>query len=186
MSTLIRYRDDTPQLPIDQTDDGVLIAQRLAEIGVGFERWQANVPLAPDAGQEDILAAYAIDLARLKAQGGYTTTDVVRLRPDHPDREVLRQKFLDEHTHSEDEVRFFVEGSGAFYLHIGTQVHQVICERGDLLKVPANTRHWFDMGPHPLFTAIRVFIDPAGWVGHFTGEPIARDFPRYGEQHVAA
>ena len=28
----------------------------------------------------------------------------------------MRQKFLSEHTHDDDEVRFFVEGAGAFYL----------------------------------------------------------------------
>jgi 1,2-dihydroxy-3-keto-5-methylthiopentene dioxygenase len=46
--------------------------------------------------------------------------------------------------------------------------------------VPAGTRHWFDMGPAPRFTAIRLFTTPAGWVANFTGTPIARNFPSYG------
>jgi 1,2-dihydroxy-3-keto-5-methylthiopentene dioxygenase len=55
-----------------------------------------------------------------------------------------------------------------------------LCERGDLISVPAGTRHWFDMGPAPRFTAIRLFTTPAGWVANFTGEPIARGFPSFG------
>ena len=51
---------------------------------------------------------------------------------------------------------------------------------GDLISVPAGTRHWFDMGPTPRFTAIRLFTTPAGWVADFTGTPIARSFPSYG------
>jgi 1,2-dihydroxy-3-keto-5-methylthiopentene dioxygenase len=101
--------------------------------------------------------------------------------PTNPNRKELRSKFLDEHTHEEDEVRFFVEGAGVFYLHAAGKVHMTLCERGDLLSVPAGTRHWFDMGPEPYFTAIRLFTTPAGWVAKFTGERIARQFPSYGQ-----
>ena len=38
----------------------------------------------------------------------------------------------------------------------------MLCETGDLLGVPAGTRHWFDMGTSPQFTAYSVG-------GHFTG-----------------
>ena len=181
MSRLDIYADDAPQTPLASLTDPREIAGELARVGVAFEQWQAAHPIADDADQATILAAYADDIARLRQAGGYVTADVVSLRPTHPDRATLRQKFLDEHTHSEDEVRFFVAGSGAFYLHLHQRVFQLTCEKGDLLNVPAGTPHWFDMGPAPHFTAIRLFIDPAGWVGHFTGTPIASQFPRHGE-----
>jgi 1,2-dihydroxy-3-keto-5-methylthiopentene dioxygenase len=101
------------------------------------------------------------------------------MTPDHPQREAARRKFLDEHTHAEDEVRFFVEGAGAFYLHLGARVFQVVCGAGDLLSVPAGTKHWFDMGPAPRFTVIRLFTDPAGWVAEPTGDAIASRLPRF-------
>jgi 1,2-dihydroxy-3-keto-5-methylthiopentene dioxygenase len=47
-----------------------------------------------------------------------------------------------------------------------------------LISVPAGTRHWFDMGPDPEFTAVRLFVNPDGWVAAFTGETIAQNFPR--------
>ena len=61
----------------------------------------------------------------------YPTVDAIRMAPDHPDRASLRQTFLAEHTHSEDEVRFFVEGRGLFCLHIGQEVLQVQCAADD-------------------------------------------------------
>ena len=110
---------------------------------------------------------------------GYQAVDVVSLNPDHPERAVLRQKFLEEHTHAEDEVRFFVAGQGLFTLHIKDKVYEVLCQQGDLISVPANTRHWFDMSERPYFIAIRLFTNPAGWVANFTGDKIAQRFPRF-------
>lgn len=177
MSRLTIYAEDTGE-PIEVVEDGEAIAERLAGIGVRFERWQASQPLAADAGEAEILEAYAEPVTRLKDEYGFAAADVVRLKPDHPDREALRAKFLDEHTHSDFEVRFFVEGSGLFYLHAGGRVHAVLCEQGDLISVPAGTPHWFDMGERPHFTCIRLFTTPEGWVAQYTGADIARAYPR--------
>ena len=164
-------------MPSVASADPALIGAELAKRGIGFERWPARVTLAQDATPEQILAAYAPEIARVQARGTYPTVDAIRVTPDHPDRQALRQRFLSEHTHSEDEVRFFVEGRGLFCLHIGEEVLQVLCETGDWISVPAGTRHWFDMGAAPHFTAIRFFDNPEGWVAQFTGDPIATGFP---------
>lgn len=164
--------------PTLQTWDGELIRQELARRGVLFQRWPARVELADDADQETILAAYAQEVAAVQQGGAYPTVDVIRMAPDHPDRQALRQKFLAEHTHAEDEVRLFVEGQGLFCLHLGDEVLQVLCEADDWIAVPAGTKHWFDMGPAPRFCALRFFNNPQGWVAEFTGDPIARRYPR--------
>ncbi len=179
MTTLTIWREDAPNAPETVTSDGAEIARLLAPHGVAFERWKAEQTLAPGAGQDEVLAAYATEVARLKNEGGYKTADVVRLAKGTPNTQPMREKFLSEHTHSEDEVRFFVEGSGAFYLRLGGKVHQLVCEKDDLISVPAGTRHWFDMGPDPYFCAIRLFTDPAGWVAEFTGDKIADAFPKF-------
>jgi 1,2-dihydroxy-3-keto-5-methylthiopentene dioxygenase len=166
-----------PQLTL-QTWDGELILQELARRGVLFQRWPARVELADDADQETILTAYAQEVAAVQQGGAYPTVDVIRMAPDHPDRQALRQKFLAEHTHSEDEVRLFVEGQGLFCLHLGDEVLQVLCEADDWIAVPAGTKHWFDMGPAPRFCALRFFNNPQGWVAEFTGDPIASRYPR--------
>ena len=161
------------------TRDFDTIQRELGAVGIRFERWEASRPLAPGASQEDILCAYQDSVARLMRERGLKSADVLRMVPDHPQREAMRGKFLDEHTHSEDEVRFFVEGRGLFSIHTHGRVFFVLCEQGDLLSVPDGTPHWFDMGPEPHFVAIRFFQQPDGWVGHFTGTDIAQRFPRY-------
>ncbi|MDN5923857.1 MAG: acireductone dioxygenase [Xanthomonadales bacterium] len=154
------------------------IAAALAPIGVRFERWQANQPIAPGASQEAVIAAYRDDIERLQQSAGYQSVDVISLTPNHPERASLRQKFLAEHTHSEDEVRFFVAGSGLFTLHVDGKVYAILCEQGDLIGVPDGTRHWFDMSQSPYFVAIRLFTNKDGWVANFTGDPVAERFPR--------
>ena len=118
---------------------------------------------------------------------GFGTIDVVHVTPDAADPEwserarAMREKFRDEHTHAEDEVRFFAAGAGVFYLRLGASVYALRCEAGDLLSVPAGTRHWFDMGAEPRFTAIRFFASAEGWIGSFSGDPIARALPSFEE-----
>jgi 1,2-dihydroxy-3-keto-5-methylthiopentene dioxygenase len=176
MSLLIIYPDNQPQQGECTTDFSVMVAQ-LKGIGVQFERWAANCPLALDADQNAVLAAYAEPIARLQQHYGFQSVDVISLTPDNPQKAAFRQKFLAEHTHDDFEVRFFVEGGGLFYLHVGSQVYAVLCEKGDLISVPAHVTHWFDMGENPRFIAIRLFTTPAGWVANFTGSAIADSFP---------
>ena len=159
--------------------DHAAIAAALGELGVEFERWDANQPLADDADQATVLAAYKDDVEQLNARYGFQSVDVVALGPDHPQKAEMRQKFLAEHTHADFEVRFFVDGSGLFYLHVDDKVYMVLCEKGDLISVPANTTHWFDMGAHPHFKCIRFFTTSDGWVGNFTGSDIATRFPDF-------
>lgn len=179
MSRLRIYTDTAPETTLLDSRDGAVISAELARIGVTFERWQANQPIEPGAPQETVIAAYKDDIDRLVAARGFSNVDVVSIAPDNPKREEMRAKFLDEHFHIEDEVRFFVAGSGQFTLHVDGKVYEIECMKNDLIAVPDRALHWFDMGAEPHFVAIRFFTDPAGWVGHFTGSDIAKRFPRY-------
>ena len=179
MSRLRIFDENNPATPEFASFDPDFIATELYKIGVTFERWKAAHPLAPGASPEEVMAAYKTDIDRLIAERGFKTVDVVSIAPDNPQREAMRAKFLDEHYHKEDEVRFFVAGSGLFTLHVDGNVYEITCEQGDLVSVPDSTLHWFDMGPEPSFVAIRFFTEPDGWVGYFTGTDIAQMFPRY-------
>lgn len=180
MSRLREFSETDPNRVLFETAEHCAIAQRLATSGIRFERWQAAEALPPGASQDEVVAAFRGDIDRLLREADYKAYDVVSLHPEHPDRASLRRKFLDEHTHAEDEVRFFVAGGGLFSLHLGDRVLEVLCEQGDLIAVPDGTRHWFDMGPQPYFIAIRIFSNAAGWVANFTGDDIGARFPRYG------
>ncbi len=147
--------------------------------GVMYDRW----PLAPGVGSETsdaaILTAYDPWLTPLMQQGGYRTVDVITVTDHTPNVAALRDKFLREHTHTEDEVRMFVEGQGLFWFHVERpeeEVFSVRCEAGDLIAVPANTKHWFDLGRQPSVRAIRIFTGQAGWVPHYTDSGIEQRY----------
>ena len=184
MTLLQTMAEDDPAAVRLRTRDPERIAVALALHGIGFERWPLRGPSGPDVSvaADELTARYRTEIDALCARRGLRLVDVAAMRPeDTPawrERAVAaRSTFLEEHRHDEDEVRFFAHGTGCFSLHLDGQVHAVVCEAGDLLSVPAGTRHWFDMGPRPDFAAIRFFEREDGWVGDFTGDPLARRFP---------
>ncbi|ARO68296.1 acireductone dioxygenase [Xylella fastidiosa subsp. pauca] len=179
MSRLRIFDDHTPDTPFFVSKEQTQITAELHKIGITFERWEATQAIEPGATPEQVMAAYRADIDRLIATHGFKTVDVVSIAPDNPKREEMRAKFLEEHFHKEDEVRFFVAGSGLFTVHSGNKVYEIECVKNDLIAIPDGTQHWFDMGAAPYFIAIRFFTEPDGWVGHFTGTDIAQRFPRY-------
>lgn len=177
MSMLKIYDDDGALREV--VLEAAAIRDALQGIDVQFERWEADRPVDDSASNEEVIAAYSDSVNALKERHGFKAVDVVSLGPDHPDKDALRAKFLSEHTHGDFEVRFFVGGRGLFYLHADGKVYAVLCEQGDLISVPANTPHWFDMGTAPSFKCIRLFTTPEGWVAEFTGSDIAGRFPDF-------
>ena len=156
------------------------IREALHDIGVRFERWDIKPgALKPGADEKCVLGVYQDEVEQLMADEGYKAVDVMSVGPDHPDKETLRNQFLREHTHPDEEVRFFVAGKGLFTLHINNLVYDVLCEAGDVLVIPPGARHWFDMGSNPDVITIRLFDNPEGWVAHYTGSPIADHFSRF-------
>ncbi|WP_428943958.1 1,2-dihydroxy-3-keto-5-methylthiopentene dioxygenase [Pantoea sp. FN060301] len=178
MSALTIFTDSEATTPVWQSTDADAIRQKLNAKAVRFERWKADRDLGADPTPEKVIEAYQHAIDRLVAEKGYQSWDVISMRADNPQKEALRTKFLSEHTHGEDEVRFFVEGAGLFCLHLDGHIYQILCEKNDLISVPAGTPHWFDMGSSPHFTAIRIFDNQEGWIAKFTGDAIADAYPR--------
>ncbi len=170
-----------------RTRDVEEIGAELAKRNIVFDRWPASPAVGAATPPGQILTDYADYIAELNADQRYKHIDVARLQPDDDDpgwpesARLARGRFLSEHRHAEDEVRFFVAGRGCFYLHLGPEVVAVVCEGGDLLSVPAGTPHWFDMGMRPDFVVIRFFEGKDGWIGDFTGDGIGERFPTLDE-----
>ena len=134
--------------------DPSAVRQFLDVRGIVHERWSADRDLPSGATNEHVLAAYDYLLKPLMEKSGYQTADVIRVDGHTPNLEGIREKFIREHTHREDEV------------------FALLCEQGDLISVPANTKHWFDLGASPKVRAIRIFTDQTGWVPHYTNSRI--------------
>ncbi len=155
--------------------DPSTVRQFLNARGIVYDRWSIDKNLLSGTTNEQVLAAYDSLLKPLMVKGGYQTADIVNVDGDTPNLAGIREKFLREHTHTEDEVRVFVEGQGFFWFHKeepDEEVFALLCEQDDLISVPANTKHWFDLGDPPRVRAIRIFTDQAGWVPHYTNSGI--------------
>lgn len=182
MTLLQIMPEDTPEKVLLRTRDDEAVTRELASHDVTLRRWPLRTDDTPALGDRALLNLYRDKVEEVCAQESMTLVDVARLHPAPTEewREraaKARSAFLEEHRHSEDEVRFFAHGRGLFTLHLDDRVFAVLCEAGDLLSVPAGVRHWFDMGARPDFAAIRFFREEDGWVGDFTGTSIARGFP---------
>lgn len=150
----------------------------LLPFGIHYDRWSIEGRIDRDASAEEILAAYEPEVTTLKQQGGYLTADVVDVKPETPNLDVLLAKFNKEHRHAEDEVRFIVKGRGLFYIHPENEgpLFSIEIEEGDFINVPAGTKHWFDLCADRTIRAIRLFKDMSGWTPLYTGDEIASGY----------
>lgn len=139
-------------------DDGTIDEAALRAEGVHYER----LPLAPEA--------HRASLDALKARAGYVSEDEVALRPDTPNLAAITAKFVDEHLHDDDEVRFVLEGEGVFDIRARDERWmRVTVEPGDLIVVPRGRYHRFFLTERESIRCVRLFRDASGWVPRYRG-----------------
>ncbi len=149
------------------------IRQFLENAGIDFEIWSPAHQVEENAPADQILAAYAGEIDRLKASGGYVTADVIDVSPATPGLDEMLAKFNREHTHDDDEVRFIIEGRGVFHIHPENgNVFSIEVVAGDLIRVPSDTKHWFNLCSERRIRAIRLFKDPSGWTPRYTNSRV--------------
>jgi len=139
------------------TDCYFLIQEKLEEFGV---RLKIHIGSEESAVDREI----------------YKNMDIVEMNRATEGIDELRAKFMQEHTHSDDEVRFFAKGRAMFGFHSGENVYQLFCGKGDCITIPAGTKHWFDCGSAPYFRAYRYFSEQPRWVPEYTGDDIASGY----------
>src|SRR5215470_2347253 len=157
--------------------NGQAIAEYLETFGIRYEQWTPAHPVELRSPAEDVLKAYAGEIDKLKALGGYVTADVIDVNPQTPGLDAMLARFNREHWHDEDEVRFIISGRGLF--HISPPQSDVVFIEvvpGDMIRVPRGTRHWFNLCSDRQIRAIRFFQDPAGWTPHYTESRIDEQY----------
>lgn len=152
--------------------DAQSIDDFVQQYGLTYQKWDISkleqADTQAETEQEHILSVFAEEIEQLKVQGGYTTADVIALKPDTPNLDAMLSKFDKEHLHTEDEVRFVVDGRGIFTIHgEDDRVFDVEVHPGDLLVVPTNTWHWFQLCDDRQIKCIRLFQDTTGWTPHY-------------------
>ena len=153
------------------------ICEFLKLFGIWYEKWDVEGRVGFEATNEAILSSYAPEIQRLKEQCGFVTADVINVTPQTPGLDALLAKFDKEHTHSEDEIRFTVKGRGLFYINPKEgSVFAIQVESGDLINVPAGTRHWFHLCDDKTIRCIRLFQDTSGWTPRYVDNPIHENY----------
>jgi 1,2-dihydroxy-3-keto-5-methylthiopentene dioxygenase len=153
------------------------IAEYLAACAVDYEQWPTDSRVARDAPADEVLREYSQEIQTLNARGGYVAADVIDVTPETPGLEAMLAKFNREHWHDEDEVRFIISGHGVFHLHTpDAPVVAIEVGRGDLIRIPRGTLHWFDLCADRQIRAIRLFQDVAGWTPRYTDSGEDKNF----------
>jgi 1,2-dihydroxy-3-keto-5-methylthiopentene dioxygenase len=101
---------------------------------------------------------------------GYIEEDIVELGPSTPNLDAVCAKFVDEHYHDDDEVRFVLEGEGIFDIRsLDDRWMRVQVRPGDLVIVPKNRHHRFLLTDRRSIRCVRLFKDRNGWTPHYRG-----------------
>jgi 1,2-dihydroxy-3-keto-5-methylthiopentene dioxygenase len=136
--------------------DGEISAETLTNNGIYHERIETDP------------ASYRKPVDRVKADRGYVEEDIIELRADTPNLDAICAKFVDEHFHDDDEVRFVLEGEGLFDIRSNDDHWmRVRVEQGDLIVVPRGRHHRFLLTDSRAIRCVRLFKDRSGWVPHY-------------------
>lgn len=134
----------------------VLDVEHLRRNGVTYER------LELDAHQ------FQPTLDTLARERGYVEQDIVELDPNTENLEAICAKFVGEHLHTDDEVRFVLAGAGIFDIRDESdRWMRVTVEAGDLIVVPQDRYHRFTLTEAKQIRCVRLFKDRGGWVPHY-------------------
>lgn len=180
MSQLALYSLFNLKEPHQVSEDVDVLASQLGEDGILFKRLPV-VSTLPNAqlSSDEILMLNQEQVEKIKHEYSYQCADVASIKKNDRFSMLIRSRYLSEHTHSEDEARFFLSGSVLLYIHINERIHMLNCTKGDLVIIPSGVKHWLDVGPNPNFTCIRCYNKYEGLSNLLTGSYIAEATPRW-------
>ncbi len=174
------------QVTVVESGEVVRDRQRLETLllthGVEYQQWPTDSLPACVAAREtldadqkqSVLDSLKAEVQALIDTKGYRTADIVVLSSQTPNLEDLLVKFRKEHYHTEDEVRFVVDGEGVFTIRgKDGKLYDVLVQKGDLLIVPAGTWHWFDLTESRRIKCVRIFQTTEGWQALFKEETVS-------------
>lgn len=172
----LTFHNDTKEIR-DQQE----VLEFLNGVGVIYEQWditklperlQDKFNLSDDEKNE-ILNVFKDEIADLSARRGYHAQDIVSLSDLTPNLDQLLENFKREHHHTDDEVRFIVSGHGIFAIEgENEEWFDVHLTPGDLISVPVNVRHYFELEADRKVVAVRIFVTTEGWVPIYEKEEV--------------
>ncbi|WP_019121345.1 cupin domain-containing protein [Brevibacillus massiliensis] len=163
----VRFHDTNEYIEGREAVESFLSSQEVIYEYWGVDRLndrQRNDYDLSDEEKNEIVEAFRKEIDDISARRGYTTADLIMLSDKTPNLDELLKVFIAEHHHTDDEVRFCVDGHGIFAIKgKDGRYFDVELSAGDLISVPSYYRHYFTLMDDRKIKAIRLFITPAGW-----------------------
>jgi 1,2-dihydroxy-3-keto-5-methylthiopentene dioxygenase len=160
MSSLTVYHQSSPEYPNKLLTHVEDIASTLAAVGVQFSQVQVAQPVTAGTASDELMAASRVQIDQLMTLHGYASAEVLSLCDERGEGSELARGLRQEQSCQPAHLHYYLAGRGLLALHIGEYVYSLLCEKNDLLLLPAGTVHWFDGGEHPRFAVLRLFDSP--------------------------
>lgn len=160
MSFLTVYHQSSPEYPNKLLTHVEDIASTLAAVGVQFSQVPVAQPVMAGTASDELMTTSRAQIDQLMTQHGYTSAEVLSLCDERGEGSELARALRAEQICRPAHLHYYLAGRGLLALHIGEYVYSLLCEKGDLVRLPAGTAHWFDGGEHPRFAVLRLFDSP--------------------------
>ena len=172
MATVIRKKS------LGNITDNNEVKSFLANHNITYDHWE--VPASSkdligkealnDQEKEELLQTVNERFTYLQNTQGYKTRDLIVLHSNVPGLKDMLAKFDKVHYHTDEEVRYILDGSGYFGFITKDEKFLVHVQKSDFISVPRNTTHWFALDDNLRIKAVRYFTDMAGWVPNYVEE----------------
>jgi 1,2-dihydroxy-3-keto-5-methylthiopentene dioxygenase len=157
MSSLTVYHQSSPEYPNKLLTHAEDITSTLAAVGVQFSQVPVQQPVTAGTASDELMAASRVQIDQLMSAHGYASAEILSLCDERGEGSELARALRQEQTCQPAHLHYYLAGRGLLALHIGEYIYSMLCEKGDLLVLPAGVAHWFDAGEHPRFALLRLF-----------------------------
>lgn len=115
------------------------------------------------------------ELKQIRNERGFNYEDIIEVSPERlPNYETKIKNFFEEHIHTDEEIRYCLDGSGYFDIRDPEDCWiRISVQKGDMIVLPAGCYHRFTLDENNYIKAIRLFV----------GEPIWTPYNRPQDQH---
>ncbi|KAG0549459.1 hypothetical protein BDA96_01G257700 [Sorghum bicolor] len=150
------YMDDSEEdqrLPHHRDPKEFIPLDKLSELGI--ISWRLN----PDNWENDE------NLKKIREARGYSYMDICDVCPEKlPNYEIKIKNFFEEHLHTDEEIRYCLEGSGYFDVRDeNDQWIRVAVKKGGMIVLPAGMYHRFTLDNENYIKAMRLFVGEPVW-----------------------